>query len=374
MSGFSRRLPELKEYMIKDKILRMIDASLNRATEGLRVAEDVVRFILDDDKLTLKLKDIRHQITKHLKDVRGEMRGARDVKHDVGAGRSTKSEGRRKNILDVFLANIKRAEESVRVFEEISKLFDPKLGPKFKKLRFEVYDIEQQAAKKLKKKTKLDFNLYVITDPSFGRSHLDIMKEAVKPFDCAQGKGGVLAVQLRDKKMSKSEYLKTARAMSEWAKKHGVTFIVNDSFDIAGKSDADGVHVGQDIGESGYQEIKKLKKIGKIVGISASNIKEAIKAQRLGADYIGFGPVFGTPIKPGLKPLGIKALKGVMKRVTIPVVAIGGINRSNIGQIRAAGCDRVAVIRAVSGAKNVAIAAKKLMGMFNDKCQMTKLK
>ena len=98
----------------------------------------------------------------------------------------------------------------------------------------------------------------------------------------------------------------------------------------------------------------------KIIGISASNLKEALNAQRLGADYIGFGPIFATPIKASMKPLGIKALKRVMKRVTIPVVAIGGINKANIGQIRAAGCDRIAVIRAVSGAKDIRKAAAAL--------------
>jgi len=345
--------------MIKDKVSRIIDANINRATEGLRVAEDIIRFILDDGKLTSKLKHIRHELGKTLRlgfDKLSLAQG-RDVKGDVGAGRSTKSEGRRKNILDVFMANIKRAQESIRVFEELSKLFDTKLGPKFKKIRFKLYDIEQKAALKLKKKIKLDFNLYVITDPSFGKSHLGIMKAAAKP----QGKGGALAVQLRDKNMSKSEYLKTAKAMSKYAKAHGLTFIVNDNIDIAKRTDADGVHVGQDIGKSGYQEIRELQKMGKIVGISASNLKEALRAQRLGADYIGFGPIFATPIKPGMKPLGIKALRRVMKRVTIPVVAIGGINKANIGQIRAAGCDRIAVISAVAGAKNVAQATKEMI-------------
>ena len=340
---------------LRNKILRIIDANINRATEGLRVAEDIVRFVLDDDKLTSKLKNIRHELVKALRLGFDKLILAqgRDVKGDVGAGRSTKSEGRRKDILDVFWANIKRAQESIRVFEELSKLFDARLGPKFKKLRFELYDIEQKAALKLKKKIKLDFNLYVITDPSFGKSHLGIMKAAAK--------GGAKIFQLRDKVKGKREMVKTAAAMARYAKAHGLTFIVNDNIDIAKRSDADGVHVGQDIGKSGYQEIRELQKKGKIVGISASNLKEAVRAQCLGADYIGFGPIFDTPIKPGMKPLGIKALKRVMKRVTIPIVAIGGINKANIGQIRAAGCDRIAVIRAVSGAKNIARATKEII-------------
>jgi len=332
---------------IRKKILRIIDANVNRATEGLRVAEDIVRFVLDDGKLTSKLKNVRHELVKTLRLGFDKLILAqgRDVKGDVGAGRSTKSEGRRKDILDVFMANIKRAEESVRVFEELSKLFDAKLGPKFKKIRFELYDIEQKAALKLKKKIKLDFNLYVITDPSFGRSHLGIMKEA--------SKGGAKIIQYRDKVKGKREMIKMAVAMSKYAKAHGLTFIVNDNIDIAKRSDADGVHLGAGDARREMRDARRKLGNGKIIGISASNLKEALRAQRLGADYIGFGPVFSTPIKPGVKPSGIKELKRVMKRVTIPVVAIGGINKANIGQIRAAGCDRIAVIRAVSGAKDI---------------------
>jgi len=341
---------------MRSKIFRIIDANVNRATEGLRVAEDIVRFVLDDGELTSKLKHIRHEISKLLRDVRCEMR---DVKGDVGAKKTTRSESKRSNILDVFMANIKRAEESARVFEELSKLFDTKLGPKFKKLRFDLYDIEQKAALKLKKKIKLDFNLYIITDPSFGRSHLEIMKAA--------SKAGAIAFQFRDKGQGTRDKVKMAMEMSKYARAHNLTFIVNDDPDVALKAGADGVHMGiRDMGKKGYGlGIEELRKKGKIVGISASNLKEALHAQRLGADYIGFGPVFSTPIKPGMKPLGIKALKRVMKRVMIPVVAIGGINKANIGQIRAAGCDRAAVIRAVSGAEEIKKAVRDLVQLLS---------
>jgi len=345
--------------LINNKILRIIDANVNRATEGLRVAEDIVRFVLDDDKLTSKLKNIRHEIVRLLINASPSTSlRARDVRRDVGARKTIKSESKRVDILDVFTANIKRAEESIRVFEELSKLFSTKLGPKFKKIRFELYDIEQKAALKLKKKIKLDFNLYVITDPSFGRSHLEIMKAAAK--------GGAKMIQLRDKVKGKREMVKTATTMSKYAKAHGLTFIVNDQIDIARRSDADGVHMGiGDMGNKGHGlGIKELRKKGKIIGISASNLKEVLRAQRFGADYIGFGPVFGTPIKPGIKPLGIKALQKVMKRVTIPIVAIGGINRRNLRQVLAAGCRQIAVIRAVSGAKNIAKATKELNGIM----------
>lgn len=342
---------------MRDKILRIIDANVNRATEGLRVAEDIVRFVLDDHGLTSKLKHVRHEISRLLRDERwetclpaGEVRGARNVKTDVGAKRSTKSEVRRKDILDVFLANIKRAEESVRVFEETSKLFEPKLGPKFKKIRFELYDIEQKASILLKKKIKLDSPLYIITDNSYGYSHLHIMKEAAK--------AGARIFQLRDKGLGARDLERTAKTMSNYAKAHELTFIVNDHLDIAKKVDADGVHVGIRNWTVG---IRNWQRQGKIVGISASNMKEALKAQSLGADYIGFGPVFKTPVKPNAKPTGIKELRRVTERVMIPIVAIGGINRSNIAQIKAAGCDQAAVIRAVAGAKDIIKATRGLI-------------
>lgn len=339
---------------MRSRILRIIDANVNRATEGLRVAEDIVRFILDDGNLTSRLKDVRHELAKILRlgfDKLSLAQG-RDVKGDVGAKRTTRSEAARANILDVFMANIKRAEESIRVFEETSKLFDPKLGSKFKKLRFELYDIEQKAAIKLKKKIKLDSPLYIITDNSFGHSHIEIMKEA--------SKAGAEIFQYRDKGEGTRDKVKTAKKMSDYAKTHGLTFIVNDYPDIVLKVRADGVHLGgEDARKLGKSAIRKLSK-GMIIGISASNLRGALTAQALGADYIGFGPVFSTPIKPGVKPLSVKTLKKVMKRVTIPVVAIGGINKANIGQVFASGCGRAAVIRAVSGAKNIRKAVREL--------------
>ena len=336
---------------IKDKIMRMIDANLNRATEGLRVAEDVVRFVLDDDRLTDRLKKIRHLISKMLRDE--EMKRWRDTKADVGSKRTTKSEASRSDIVDVFTANIKRAQESVRVFEETSKLFDPKLCVKFKKLRFELYDIEQQAAILLKKKIKLDSPIYIITDNSFGHSHIEIMKEA--------SIAGAKIFQLRDKSANRSKYIEEAKSLSKYAKVHGLTFIVNDDPEVALKSRADGVHLG---GRDGRWEMRDVRrKLGddKIIGISASTLKEALKAEKMGADYIGFGPVFKTPIKPGVKPTGIRVLRQVTNRVKIPVFAIGGVCARTIGQVMASGAQGGAVIRYVSGAEHIAGAVRRLL-------------
>jgi thiamine-phosphate pyrophosphorylase len=338
--------------MLEAKLYRMLDANLNRATEGIRVAEDITRFILDDTKLTARLKNIRHELVKLFKVISYRLQVTRNVSGDVGASRSTKSENARKDIQQVFMSNIKRAQQSVRLFEETSKLFDPKLGPKFKKLRFSLYEIEQTASIALKKKIKLDSPLYIITDNSFGYSHLHIMKEAAK--------AGAKVFQLRDKNLGAAELLKTAMAMSKYAKSHGLTFIVNDHLDIAKRVDADGVHVGQDASAKELKNIKKWLGTGKIMGLSASNMAQVRHAARLKPDYIGFGPVFKTPIKPDIKPTGVKELRRVTKQVTIPIVAIGGVCYRTMPQVMASGAVAGAFIRYVSASTNIKQAVKGL--------------
>jgi len=170
-------------------------------------------------------------------------------------------------------------------------------------------------------------------------------------------KAGAKIFQYRDKGHGKRDKVRIATKLSRYAKAHGLTFIVNDDLDIAKKVDADGVHLG---GKDAISGLREWQKRGKIIGISASNMKEVTIAQRLGADYIGFGPVFKTPIKPNAKPTGIKYLRRVTKRVTIPIVAIGGVCARTIGQVIASGAASGAVIRYVSGAKDIEKAVRKL--------------
>ncbi|MFH1877350.1 MAG: thiamine-phosphate pyrophosphorylase [Candidatus Omnitrophota bacterium] len=132
-------------------VYRIIDANLNRVMEGIRVCEDVIRFSSNNERLTKKLKDLRHDIfnsvktlrTKHLK----ELVSSRDL-NDVGI-KSSPSEKHRENLVDLFLANTQRGKESLRVLEEVLKLFDQDLSQKFKKYRFKLYEIEKSAVKEL---------------------------------------------------------------------------------------------------------------------------------------------------------------------------------------------------------------------------------
>jgi thiamine-phosphate pyrophosphorylase len=367
----------MKNEGINLKLYRILDVNINRAVEGLRVVEEVSRFILEDRGLTSELKKIRGEVCKiiRLSDYpafalrasagrqKERIRGTEDqiserktekllksrrAMEDVGRSLYTEGEGRRASIKDVFQANIKRAQEAVRCLEEFSKLIDPKSGKRFKDIRFKLYELEKNIALRIKRYNLLDFDLYVVTDPM--RDHVETANQAIA--------GGVKIIQLRDKKAAKKQFSKWAEKISKMAKKAGAAFIVNDYLDIAKQVGAEGVHLGQE--DMPIRKARKLLGGDKIIGVSTHSFVQALKAEKDGADYISVGPVFSTPSKPGVKPVGLRLLQKIVNQVKVPVVAIGGINDSNIGRVNRAGCQRAAVIRAVLGKKNMLKALKRL--------------
>ncbi len=137
-----------------EKVARVIDANLNRGREGLRVVEDLVRFLLDDIELAEMLKSARHEITiiaKQLPVNDSELLNSRDSQHDAGKDINSASEIIRTDIIQIATANIRRSQESMRVLEEISKLYDAKISLEFKNLRYKLYELEKQVNKRLVK-------------------------------------------------------------------------------------------------------------------------------------------------------------------------------------------------------------------------------
>jgi thiamine-phosphate pyrophosphorylase len=135
---------------IDKKIFRILDANFNRAKEGLRVCEDIVRFSFNSVKLSEGLKNLRHNITDSLKLLNiklANLLSERDASKDVGR-KSFRVELKRKNISDIFTANLQRAKESVRVLEEFSKLINQKAAVNFKEIRYKIYQLEKEASKK----------------------------------------------------------------------------------------------------------------------------------------------------------------------------------------------------------------------------------
>lgn len=144
-----------QESMTMDTgVYRIIDANLNRVMEGIRVCEDIVRFSSDNEDLTSRLKHLRHDIFASIKNLRKEhlkeLVASRDSLSDVGL-KTTETEKKRDNLVDLFLANTQRGKESLRVLEEVLKLFDDRLSQEFKNFRFRLYEIEKEAVKDLGK-------------------------------------------------------------------------------------------------------------------------------------------------------------------------------------------------------------------------------
>jgi len=199
----------------------------------------------------------------------------------------------------------------------------------------------------------VNYNLCVITAevPDMGRTAITIAKEAIL--------GGATIIQLREKNADSREFLNIAKLLLNLTKKAKIPLIINDRVDIALAANADGVHLGQE--DMPIAEARRIVGKNKIIGISATDLKEAIKAEEQGADYLGVGPVFPTPSKEdATEPMGIEGLIEVREYVKIPLVAIGGINRENIDKVIQAGANGIAVISAVALAPDIREATREL--------------
>lgn len=197
---------------------------------------------------------------------------------------------------------------------------------------------------------KIDFNIYLVTDrkqipsPSWGQiSNLSpVIEDALK--------GGIKAVQLREKDLSGKKLFELTKKIRIRTKKYNAKLFINDRVDIAIAVDADGVHLGQK--SFSAKDARKLLGTKKLIGVSTHSLKEALDAEKHGADFITFGPVFYTPSKAGYgKPLGIEKLKEAAKAVNIPVFAIGGIKLNNAKEVMAAGVQGMAMISEIMAAE-----------------------
>lgn len=177
-------------------------------------------------------------------------------------------------------------------------------------------------------------------------------------------KGGATMVQLREKHLSHKEFRAEALEIKALCRNYGVPFLINDDVDLALEVDADGVHVGQEDMEAGWAR-QRLGE-GKIIGVSAHNVAEALRAQAAGADYLGAGAVFPTGTKGDVTALSYDTLRDICQSVTIPVVAIGGIGPGNISTLAGSGIHGVAVVSALFAQPNPEGAARRLRALAEE--------
>ncbi len=198
-------------------------------------------------------------------------------------------------------------------------------------------------------------HLYAILDPdqTKGRSADIVLRELLD--------AGVTILQLRVKRMAAAAFLQLARQARTLTHAYGCKLIVNDRVDVALWSDADGVHLGQ---EDLPLHVGRKLMGDKIVGVSTHAVAQAIEAERGSADYVGFGPMFGTATKDtGYSARGLEMLRQVRQAVTIPIVAIGGITETNVAQVWQAGADSAAIISDILTADVIGAKVKRILAL-----------
>ncbi len=192
------------------------------------------------------------------------------------------------------------------------------------------------------------FGAYVISS----QNHVEIIEKACR--------AGARIVQYRDKYSEKKEILENAKNIRKIASQYRSLFLVNNHLDIAIISRADGIHLGQN--DIPIKDARQMAPGHFIIGVSTHSLEQALEAEAQGADYIGIGPVFSTPTKKDYVPIGIELVKQVLKAVSIPVVAIGGLNLQNVMELKKIGIKNVALVRAFQ--QNTEMTVKQLNEQF----------
>ncbi|HQI80383.1 MAG TPA: thiamine phosphate synthase [Deltaproteobacteria bacterium] len=334
------------------QMLRIVDANINRVTEGLRAAEDVCRYAWNDRGLTKRLRAMRHGLLA-LVDTGGCIR-ARNPAGDVGVAQRAGPGPRRKDLADVARANLKRAQEGLRVLEEVFRIRHPEISAGCETMRYETYEIERKIFSSREK--GLTRGLYLVLNGDAP----DIPRLAETAT-----KAGLSAIQLRWKNGSDRAFLELARTLCRIVSGTPTRFIVNDRPDIALLAGADGAHLGQD--DMDPATARTLLGPDVIIGMSTHNADQVFQANTLPVDYIGFGPVFPTLSKenPG-EATGLAALGNAVKASTVPVVAIGGITAEHMASVRRSGCRCAAVIGAVASDPDPCSEMVRLHAMFRE--------
>ena len=208
---------------------------------------------------------------------------------------------------------------------------------------------------KCDKKTML---LYAVTDRAWvGRQSLYQQVEAAL-------KGGATCVQLREKELDEETFLQEAVEIAALCKRYGVPFFVNDNVEIAVKCHADGVHVGQE--DMAAAQVRRRVGADMMIGVSVHSVEEALEAVKNGADCLGVGAMFSTSTKTDADVLTKETLRDICAAVDVPVVAIGGIGKSNISQLAGTGVDGVALVSAIFAAEDIEAECRLLRKLAED--------
>jgi thiamine-phosphate pyrophosphorylase len=349
--------------MNHSQLMRIVDENIDRLAEGLRVMEDIARMLLDDEAMTSQLKSMRHDLVRADLAFNLELLQSRESTRDVGEKLQVAGEKPTRDLPLIGLANARRAQEALRVLEDLAKL--PELSPdldsaKFKSARFGLYSIEKALIGRLARQDKVSLikGLYMIVDIQFlgDKNPLDVTR-------CLIG-AGVKIIQLRSKDPDKKQLIEQAAEIQTLCRQNQALLIINDYLDVALAIGADGLHIGQD--DFPVAMARRLLPIGALLGVSAATVEEAKEAEAGGADYLGLGSIFPTATKDKIDTVGTERIRQIRESTRLPLVAIGGICKENIAEVFRAGADSACVISAVLGAPDMAEAARQLIQITED--------
>jgi len=340
------------------QLFRIVDAALNRATEGLRVIEDYTRFALDDPFLVRELKAVRHELAEIAGLFpMGVRLAARETQHDVGTEIKMADELRRISVEDLLDANFSRVREAMRSVEECAKILAPQIAARVEQLRYRCYTLQRAIRLSGAASQRLQqARLYVLVDARDSAEHLRSLVTSLVDV-------GVHVIQLREKRLADRELLERARLIRELTRGTDTLFIMNDRPDLAVLSGADGVHIGQE--ELTVKDARLIVGAKALVGVSTHNIEQARQAVLDGADYIGCGPTFPSTTKSFSEFAGLDFLRQIAQEIRLPAFAIGGITEENLESVLATGIQRVAVSGSVVQSANPAETARRLIAILN---------
>ena len=206
--------------------------------------------------------------------------------------------------------------------------------------------------------------LYAVTDRAWiGKQSLAEQVESAL-------RGGVTCVQLREKELDEERFLREAEEIFTLCKRYRVPFFINDNVALALRCHADGVHVGQD--DMDVAEVRRLVGQEMMIGVSVHTVEEACAAAEGGADYLGVGAMFATSTKTDASLVTKETLRAICDAVSIPVVAIGGINKSNLLELAGTGVDGVALVSAIFSAADIATECRLLYGLSQEMAELGK--
>jgi thiamine-phosphate pyrophosphorylase len=318
-------------------LLRILDANLDRAREGIRVVEEWARFALENGTLVDECKALRHELAALQSP---SICQSRNTPEDPGTSLSHPDEEKRASLTGVVRTNFVRTQEALRVLEEYGKLYEVLFTARIKNLRYRVYTLEQVFNQSMSTAQQVlaQCRLYLVTSPR--PDLVEVVEQSLL--------GGVRLVQLREKNSSAHEIMRLGRAIRELCTDHGALFILNDRPDLALALECDGVHVGQEDAEVALA--RRILGPDAVIGRSTHHPTEAAAALAEGADYIGIGPVYATPTKAGREPVGLEYVRYCAEQIALPGFAIGGLDLENVDRVLQAGGTRVAVVRAIMDA------------------------